>query len=250
LTAFQAAAATGTPVSLCVGVMPLQQSNVRGQASQWVVGAWTVGGNVPDAKLQLQSTGGAGTPTFTFGCGSGNGTSACDLGAVDASSAQRQLEAEVTVPLLATTVTTVGLTVTGSAAGLVREPAAAASISASSPPGTNLSSLSSLPPPGVAALTPTVSPGGSAANLFPTVAPGSAQAEGVRPVANVSALSGGSPVGSEIADVAGLGALAVAMFLAITRLSFRRAAPRHAAGSTAAAVSPPTAPAERQESAD
>jgi hypothetical protein len=234
---------------LCVGVLPLQQSIVRGQASQFAVGAWTVGGNVPDARIQLQST--AGAPTFTFGCASGDGTSACDLGAVDASSAQREFQAEVTVPLTAATVTAVSLTVTGSAANLATDPAAAASVIILAPPtpvGASLSPLSTIPPPGIAAATPKLSPGGSAAGLFPTVAPGSAQAEGERPVANVTALSGGgTPVGSEIAEGAGLAALGVAMILALARVSFRRPAPRHAAASTAAAAPPPEAPAERHE---
>ena len=80
-------------------------------------------------------------------------------------------------------------------------------------------------PPGVAAPTSTTSSGGNASSLFPTVAPGSAQAEGASPVANVSALSGGTPIGSEVAEGAGLAALGVAMILAITRLSL---APPHA----------------------
>jgi hypothetical protein len=110
-----------------------------------------------------------------------------------------------------------------------------------------LSPLSTIPPLGVAAPTPRVSPGGSAAGLFPVVAPGSPQAEGVRPVANVSALSGGTPIGSEIAEGAGLAALGVAMVLAIARVSFRRPAPRHAANSTVAAAPPPAAPAAPAE---
>ena len=217
---------------------------------------------MPDAKIQLRSTAGAGTPTFTLGCGSGNGTSACDLGAVDATSAQRLFQAEVNVPLTAATITAVSLTVTGSAANLTVDPAATSSVAVlapASPVGANLSSLSAMPPPGVAAptppptLPPTVSPGGSAAGLFPSVAPGSPQAgspqaEGAKPVANVSALSpGGTPMGSEIAEVTGLAALVVAMVLAVTRVSFRRPAPRHAANSTVAAALPSAAPAEGQE---
>jgi hypothetical protein len=249
LTAFQAAAASTTPVSLCVGVVPLKQSSNRGQAAQFEVGAWTEGGNVPDAKIQLRSTAGAGVPTFTFGCASGNGTSACDLGAVDATSAQRLFQAEVNVPLTATTLTAVSLTVTGSAANLTVDPAATSSVAVlapGSPAGASLSPLPSVASSGFAFPTPTMSPGGSAANLFPSVAPGSSQAEGASPVANVSPLSGGSSLGSEVAEGAGLAALAVAMFLAITRLSFRRPAPRHVANSTAAAAPPPAAPAERQ----
>ena len=116
------------PVSLCVGVVPLKQSSDRGQAAQWEVGAWTEGGNLPDVKLALQSTAGGGAPTFTFGCATGNGTSACDLGAVDATSAQRLFQATVNVPVTATALNAVSLTVTGTAANLAANPAASASV--------------------------------------------------------------------------------------------------------------------------
>jgi hypothetical protein len=267
LMAFQAPVAGTAPVSLCVGVAPLQQGAVRGQASQWEVGAWTVGGNLPDAEIQLQSTAGASVPVFTFGCGNGDGTSACDLGAVDATSAQRLFQAEVTVPLAATTLTTVGLTVTGSAAGLASDPAAAASVvvqasatpqaSAATPPAANVASLSAMPLTGSASPTPTLSPGGSAAGLFPTVAPGSPLAEGASPAADVSTLAGsdtavgsqtgGNSADSEIAEGAGLAALAMAMILAVARVSFRVPAPRPTASATAAAAPPPEGPAERPE---
>ena len=202
------------------------------------MGAWTLGGNVPDAKIQLQASAGAGTPTFSFGCGTGNGTSTCDLGAMDAASAQRELEAEVTVPVTATTVTAVSLTVTGTAANLAMDPAAAGSIIILAPGavGANVSPLSAIAP-GVATPSTAVSLGGSAANLFPTVAPSE------RPVANVSPI-GGTPVGSKIAEAAGLAALGVAMVLAVVRVSFRRPELRHAGNSTAP---PPEAPAERDE---
>jgi hypothetical protein len=245
LAAYIAAATTpaaGTSgVNLCVGVAPLQPANQRGQVSQWAVGTWTVGGNVPDAKISLQASTGAGAPVFSFGCGTGNGTSVCDLGAVDASSVQRQLQAEVTVPVTATTVTAVSLTVTGSAANLPLGPAATASVtvSSSAASGASLSPMSAVPI-GAGSSTSTLSPGGSVASLFPTVGPGST------PVANVSPIAGGSPLGSAVAEVGGLAALAVAMLLAVTRLSFRRptARPvgRHAAGSTVAAAPPADMP--------
>jgi hypothetical protein len=236
-----AAAATTTPVSLCVGILPLQQTSVRGQASQWEVGAWTEGGNVPNASIQLKSTTGAGIPTFTFGCGVGDGTSACNLGAVDASSAQRLFQAQVTVPATATTVTAVSLTVTGSAANLPTVPAASASLTVQAT--ASAASLSPMPLSSIAS-TSTLSPGGSAASLFPTVAPGSS--ERATPVANVSALSNSS-IGPEAAEGAGLAALGLAVVLAITRVSIRRPTPRHAANSTTAAAPPSEAPAERQE---
>jgi hypothetical protein len=233
--------ASGTSASFCVGVMPLQQGDERGQPSLWEVGAWAEGGNVPDAEIVLQSSLGAGAATFSFGCGSSDGTSDCDLGTVDSSSAQRLFQAEVTVPATATAVTAAGLTVTGSAAGLTADPVATYSIgvvsSAASATFAPAGASSSLP--AVGAPLPSASPGASVANLFPTIAPGSRLST---PVADVTGLSSGAG-GSEVAEATGLVALAAAMFLAITRLSFRRPVPRHAASPGGASAPPPPGPA-------
>jgi hypothetical protein len=243
-----ARAAAGTArVSLCVGIVPLQQNGERGQETQWAVSAWATGGNVPDATIKLRtSPAGAGTPDFSFGCGSADGTSSCDLGAVDAGSAQRQLQARLIVPLTATTVTSVSLTATGSAANLHTDPVASAAITVLAPPASALisTSLAALPPIGVSAPPPTLSPGGNASGLFPTLDPSSPATlgarpapGGARPVADTSALSAGaSHIGSE---VVGLAALGLAFALAVTRLSIRRPAPQ-VPGATAG----PEAPAE------
>jgi hypothetical protein len=246
----QAVAGTAQ-VSLCIGIAPLQENGVRGEETQWAVSAWATGGNVPDATIKLRtSPAGAGTPDFSFGCGSADGTSACDLGAVDAGSAQRQLQAQLTVPLTATTVTSVSLTATGSAANLHTDPVASAAITVLTPPASVLisASLPALPPPGVSAPPPTLSPGGNASGLFPTVGPspqatGSARPSpsGARPVADTSALSAGaSHIGSE---VVGLAALGLAFALAVTRLSIRRPAPP-APSTTSGGAPVPEAPAE------
>ena len=164
----------------------MQQSRERGQAAQWAVAAWTTGGNVPDVTIQLRATpASAGTPSFTFGCGSHDGTSSCDLGAVDATSAQRQLQAQVTVPVTAATVTSVSLTATGSAANLRTDPAASAAMTILTPP-TPIGASPTLPVgtfPGVTAptLNPTLSPGGNASGLFPTLDP---QSPDPRPAAD------------------------------------------------------------------
>jgi hypothetical protein len=241
------AAAATAPVSLCVEVLPLQQSSQRGQVTQWAVSAWTTGGNVPDATVRLQaSPAGAGTPHFSFGCGSDDGTSSCNLGAVDAGSARRQLQAQLTVPLTATTVTSASLTAIGGAANLRTAPEASASITVLVPPspvGVS-SSLPGLPPIGVAAPTPTLSPGGNAAGLFPTLDPSSpasapsSASDGAAPVAHTSSAYTGaaSPAGAE---VAGLVFLALAFVLALTRVSIRRPVP-----SSTAAVSPSGTPPE------
>jgi len=124
-----------TQVSLCVAVARAQASSERGHSAQWTVSAWTTGGNVPDATIRLQATpASGGAPGFSFGCGNADGTSSCDLGAVDAKSAPRQLQAQLTVPVTASSVTSVSLTVTGSAAHLAKDPAAAATVSITAPP--------------------------------------------------------------------------------------------------------------------
>ena len=140
-------------VSLCVEVAPAQASSERGHSAQWNVSAWATGGNIPDAVIQLQaSPASGGSPVFTFGCGKDDGTPSCDLGAVDAKSAPRQFQAQLTVPATASAVTSVSLTVVGNTAHLATAPEASASVSVTAPP-----------PPTAAATTP--SPTAAAQNL-------------------------------------------------------------------------------------
>jgi hypothetical protein len=201
------------------------------------------GGNVPDATIRLQATPASVIPGFSFGCGSFDGTSSCDLGAVDAKSAPRELQAQVTVPATATSVTSVSLTVIGSAAHLPKDPKATAAITITEPaaPITVTSPLpvGSLPGiPGVGPVpSPSLSPGGNAAGLFPTVdpspSPDASQKASARAVANTSALPESAPVVG--AQLVGLAALGLAFVLAVTRLSIRRnPAGQPAAGTPAA----------------
>jgi hypothetical protein len=257
-------AAASTQASLCVEVLPLQQSVELGKPAQWAVAAWTTGGDVPDATIRLQANpASAGTARFSFGCGSSDGTSSCDLGAVDANSAKRQLQAQVTVPLTAVSVSSVALTVTGSAARLPTDPAATASVVVLAPatPVAATVSLPAVPPLGVAAPTPALSPAGNVSGLLPTLDPGSSPSPGSSaapdpgslavgggsPVADTSAIGGGdSTMG---AQVLGLGALVLACVLAVTRVSVRRPA---RAGATAAAepAAPSGAAAEAPQDAE
>ena len=232
--------------SLCVEITSSQASSERGHAALWTISAWTTGGNLPDATLQLQATpADGGTPGFSFGCGKDDGTSSCDLGPLDATAPQRQLQAQLTTPVTASTVTSVRLTVTGSTANLSKDPIASATVTLTAPPTPKTSptpaksptsplttpipvsitsalpvgSLPSIPPPGSR-----LNPGGNAANLFPTLdpkpAPSSADKARTRPFANTSALPESAPiVGGQLA---GLAALALAFVLAVTRLSIRR----------------------------
>jgi hypothetical protein len=135
-----------TPVSLCVEVARARASTERGRAAQWTVSAWTTGGDVPDATIQLQATpASGGAPGFSFGCGNANGTSSCDLGAVDAKSAPRQLQAQVTVPVTASSVTSVSLTVTGATAHLQKYPEASATEAITAPPSSSAASQTATP---------------------------------------------------------------------------------------------------------
>ena len=265
-------------VSLCVQVAGAQASSKRGSAVRWTVSAWTTGGNVPDATVRLQATPPSGAaPGFSFGCGKADGTSACDLGAVDAKSAPRQLQAQLTVPVSASTVKSVRLTVIGSTAHLTKAPKASATVSITAPPPASktasppaseaaqnppaelpapvtvtsplpVGSLPGIPPgipPGISPVSPTLSPGGNAANLFPTLHPEQspsstqqAKHPRARPVANTSALPESAPVVG--AQLAGLAALALAFVLAVTRLSIRRRPTAASPGKDTSAAAPGT----------
>jgi len=200
------------------------------------------GGNVPDAIIRLQATPASAVPGFSFGCGSFDGTSSCDLGAMDAKSAPRQLQAQVTVPATATAVTSVSLSVVGSAAHLPKDPTASAAITITDPP-TPITVTSPLPVgslPGIPGVAPapsaSLSPGGNAAGLFPTLSPtptpGSSKKTSARAVANTSALPESAPVVG--AQLIGLAALGLAFVFAVTRLSIRRNPAASAAGTPAA----------------
>jgi hypothetical protein len=209
------------------------------------VTAWAQGGDVPDATIRLMAAPASLKPTFSFGCGSHDGSTSCDLGALDAKSARRQLQAKIAVAASATTVTSVRLTAAARAAGLTTDPQASATISvtAASPASTNSADPSAPSAPGapggpdVAPLTagnlpylpgasPVLSPGGNAAGLFPALTPSAdppaakQDPQNTQPVANTSALPQDAPVIG--AQLAGLAVLALAFLLAVARLSFRR----------------------------
>ena len=244
-------------VSLCIKVQRTQASIHRGQSAQWIVSAWTKGGNVPDAIVRLVASPSSVTPEFSFGCGSHDGTSSCDLGAVDANSSQRQLQARVAVAATASAVTSVKLTAKVSAAHLPKDPAASATVTVTAAPtgstggtgvtggtgGAPTTGTSPLPVGNLPYLqSPQLSPGGNAASLFPAISPSADPATSkagqdktsTRNVANTSAGPLGAPVVG--AQLIGLSALALAFVLAVTRLSIRRR-PAAAAAGTATAQS-------------
>jgi hypothetical protein len=206
------------------------------------VKAWTQGGNVPHATISLAAAPVSLKPKYRVGCGSHDGTALCDLGAVDVTSAKRELQAQVAVPVTATTVTSVRLTVVASAANLPKKPKVSSTVKVTAPPpgavvpapvvgppllGTTPLSVGSLP---FLPFLPsaTLRPGGNAAGLFPTLTPSTdspastpaSQKGSTTPVANTSALSeSASVVGGQLA---GLGVLALGLVLAVTRLSVRK----------------------------
>ena len=89
---------------------------------------------MPAATIKLQvAPASGGTPKFSFGCGSADGKSSCALGAVDAQSARRQLQAQLAVPLTAATVKSVSLTVIGTAAHLPKAAKASVAVTITAP---------------------------------------------------------------------------------------------------------------------
>ena len=259
VSATKTATKSAAKVSICVGVQHAQSSIERGKSAQWIVSAWTQGGDVPDAIVRLVATPSSVTPKFSFGCGSNDGTSSCDLGAIDAKSAQRQLQARVAVAATASTVKSVKLTAIISAAHLPKSPEASATVtvtaapadtgtSSTPPPVTTISPLPVGNLPFLPSASPTLSPGGNAAGLFPALSPSdptsgkpSQQKASARTMANTSAPPLGAPVVG--AQLIGLAVLALAFVLAVTRMSVRRrpalAAP---AGSRTRAAGPPPVP--------
>jgi hypothetical protein len=246
------AASTATIVSLCVAIQSAQASIEHGQVATWIVSAWTKGGTVPDAIIRLAATPANLSAQFSFGCGSFDGSASCDLGEVAAQSAERQLQAQVTVPATAT-ISSVKLAVIASAAHLHNDPTASAAVTvtAGTAPGsgglptTTTSPLSIGDLPQLNGVTSTLSPGGNAAGLFPTLNPSpnpapdtqGHQKASARTVANTSALPLGAPVVG--AQLVGLSVLALAFVLAITRMSIRRRPAPARAGQSSAAAAPP-----------
>ena len=127
--------ATGSRVSLCVQIARAQASSQRGDAATWTVSAWMTGGNVADATVRAAGDAGERDTGIQLRLRKLDGTSSCDLGAMDAKSAPRQLQAQVTVPATATAVKSVSLTVIGSAAHLPKDPKATAAVTITEPAG-------------------------------------------------------------------------------------------------------------------
>jgi hypothetical protein len=236
LLAYTRSDASASGTSLCVSVQRSQSSISRGETAKWIVSVWAQGGSVPGTTVRLSATPASQSPAFISGCGV-DGTPGCDVGSVNSTS--QQLQAGVSVAASASSVTSVQLTATATAANLASDPTASVTVqvtSAKTALTPNLSKTSALPIsvgslPYISGTAGTrFSFGGNASGLFPSLNPSSAapgssgsaapQRANARPVADTSALPLGTPVVG--AQLAGLGALAVGFILAVTRLSVRR----------------------------
>lgn len=237
-----------------MSVVRSQASIKRGQTASYVVSVWTTNGSASGVTLKLAATPSSQKATFALGCGSkDDGTATCDVGTVDSTSVTRQLEAQIAVASSASSVTSVKLTATGSATNLKTDPASDATVSvtaasSSSPspsasPSASTSSSSDEDTAGDDSTLPAgtlpslngsgssyTSGGGNASGLFPTINPSSEPSPSsgtnasdklsAEPAADTSTLPLGTPVVG--AQIVGLGALAIACGLAVTRLSLRR----------------------------
>ena len=243
----------------------LQASTARGQIAKWIVSTWSGNGTVSNADIRLATDAQGLAPDFSFGCGSYDGTASCNLGSVYSGSSPRQVIASVAVPA-GTTVTSVRLTATETATDLSTDPSVAVSVPVNGSASTSTNSsgtgsgtgtgadgstvsqlpVGSLPAIGGNGSTSSISPGGNAAGLFPTInssqdpSSGQEPGESARQAADSEALPIGTPVID--AQLLGLGALAVAFLLAVTRLSVRRRPAAAMAGGRGAAGAASIAP--------
>jgi hypothetical protein len=230
-----------------VSVQASKSSIKRGQNAAFVVAVSTENGSATGVTVTLTAQPASQTPTFTSGCAKGDTTATCNVGSVSASQPV-DLQAQIPVAADATSVSSVQLTATASvvttltwtqpsAAQSVAVTAASATAAAASPAkssssasGTPAAVLPLGPLPDLNNVSSSLIGAGNVAGLFPAISPSASpspspgtQAQRGRqngdaaPVSDTSALA---PVLS--AQIAGLIALAVAIFLTVTRLSLRR----------------------------
>lgn len=231
---------------LCVSAQRDEASITRGRTAQWNLSVWAKGGNISSVILHLATSPSSQKPRFSNGCAAKEGTNSCAVGRVDSGSAARQMQAQVPVAATATSVKTVKLTFWGSSPEIKTGPKAAIAIAVTAPkPGgtTGAAGVGTVTPGtptpagvnsklpvgrlpflgGGAGSSTTLSPGGNAASLFPTLHPGGvpgAADGGSRARMTADELPGNASLVG--AQYAGLGALALAFVLSVTRLSIRR----------------------------
>jgi hypothetical protein len=208
------------------------------------VSVWEQNGSVAGVTLSLKAAPSPLGGTFTFGCGTHNGAASCNIGTVSyPSSNARQLQAQISVPASDTSATSATLTATAASKSVKTSPAASVSVAvtaastAATTPNVAAARNASLPlgdfPSGLTGAGGTgsyLSSGGNASGLFPTInpssvpSPASANQAKRDPQAETAADASTLPLGMPVVDaqIAGLIALAIALGLAVTRLSVRR----------------------------
>jgi hypothetical protein len=211
------------------------------------VSVWELNGSVAGVTLGLKAAPSPLGATFTFGCGTHNGAASCNIGTVNyPSSNARQLQAQINVASSDSSVTSATLTATAATKSVTTDPAASVSVAvtaaSSSNSATNVAAArnANLPvgdniPTTLSGTGSYLSNGGNASGLFPTIDPSSVPSPATvtrphrDPQAETAADSSTLPMGMPVvgAQIAGLVALAIALVLAVTRLSVRR---RPAAG--------------------
>src|SRR5256885_931235 len=163
LAAFRTRTATTPQPSLCVSVQRSQDSIARGQAASWQVGVWAQNGDASSVVIRLATAPASEKAAFSFGCGSQDGGTACSLGTVTSGSAAREVLAKVTVPATATSVSSVKLTASLSAAHLTKTAAAGVGVSVTAPAATTPPGSPSPPGSNPGAPNPAGRPGAAAA---------------------------------------------------------------------------------------
>ncbi len=121
-------------VSLCVEVARAQSSIERGKAAQWTVSAWTKGRGRPRCRRPAPGGSRERDAGVQLRLRQQRREATCDLGAMDAKSAQRQLQARLAVAATASAVKSVRLTAIVSAAHLPKSPEASETVTITAPP--------------------------------------------------------------------------------------------------------------------
>lgn len=232
----------------------LQTSIPRGHSAEWLVGVWATGANAAGTTVRLSAAPAGEKAAFSVGCGT-NGTASCKLGAVNAGSTVRLLQARVAVPATATSVTSVRLTAVAGATNSVTDPRAAVTISVTAAgtvavparitPLGGSTGISLFPVgylPFLKGTGATLSPGGDASGLFPALSPSAGPSSSVRGPESGSAVAATFPLpkGQSVMDaqIAGLAVLALAIALGVTGLLFRRRHPTPRPPAAAEAADP------------
>jgi len=225
-----------------VTVQRSQSSVARGQRASYVVEVATENnGSAANVSVTLTSQPSSQKPTFTSGCAKGDGTATCTVSSVS-DSKPAKLQAQIAVASGATSVTSVKLTAAASIATSAKwtPPSAAETVAVTSASATPANASAGASPtttlplgpiPNLNGVSSQLIGAGNASSLFPAISPSASpnSAPGTSSQAgkgNAEPISGASPVALTqpglAGQLAGLVALALAVVLAVTRVSLGR----------------------------